>query len=81
MSLTALSGRGTLLIRINIVITGTGSNAIAMATSATYTPEDTGVLSVRASYTDGHGANKAAVGPVARTAVIANTWRTSPRVP
>ena len=52
-------------------------NAIDMATSDTYTPEDAGTLSVRASYTDGEGADKTAVG-VPTNLVVVNTANVAP---
>ena len=55
-------------------------NAIEMATSATYTPEDTGDLSVRASYTDGHGAGKLVVEEMANM-VVANLANVAPKFP
>ena len=54
-------------------------NAIAMATSDTYTPEDTGPLSAKATYTDGEGAGKMAVGSEAD--VIVNLENVAPKFP
>ena len=55
---------------------------IPMATSATYTPEETGFLSARASYTDGHGANKSMVGgPTNNIAVVVNLANVAPKFP
>ena len=61
----------------------TDDTAIAMATSDTYTPtlmEDSDPLSAKATYTDGHGANKMAVGPAANTVVV-NTANVAPKFP
>ncbi len=58
---------------------GSGA-AIAMATSDTYTPEATGTLSAKATYTDGHGANKEAVGPAANDVVV-NLANVAPKFP
>ncbi len=58
----------------------TDDNAIAMATSDTYTPEETGELSAKASYTDGHGANKEATKEAAND-VVANTANVAPKFP
>ena len=58
---------------------GTG-DAIEMATSATYTPEAIGDLSAKASYTDGHGANKEAIKEAANTVVV-NTANVAPKFP
>ena len=55
-------------------------NAIAMATSDTYTPEETGELSAKASYTDGHGANKEATKEAANE-VVENTANVAPKFP
>ena len=60
-------------------VNATDANAIEMATSATYTPEMTGDLSAKASYTDGHGANKEAAG--AANAVVANSANVAPEFP
>ena len=54
--------------------------AIAMATSATYTPEAEGPLSAKASYADGHGAVKSAV-LAAANAVVVNTENVAPKFP
>ena len=59
---------------------GTGA-AIPMATSDTYTPMETGPLSAKASYTDGHGADKSAVGPEVARAVVDNTANVAPKFP
>ena len=56
----------------------TDDNAIAMATSATYTPEETDPLSVRARYTDGHGASKLVVKETANT-VVPNLANVAPK--
>ena len=55
-------------------------NAIEMATSDTYTPEDIGLLSARASYTDGHGASKSVV-KAATNLVVANLANVAPKFP
>ena len=55
-------------------------NAIEMATSATYTPEEAGALSAKATYTDGHGANKMAVGG-ATNDVVVNIANVAPKFP
>ena len=57
---------------------GTGT-AIPMADSDTYTPKETGPLSAKASYTDGHGAVKSAVGTEAN--VVENTANVAPKFP
>ena len=57
---------------------GTG-DAIEGATSATYTPEADGALSAKASYTDGHGSGKMAVGT--KAAVVENTANVAPKFP
>ena len=54
-------------------------NAIEDATSDTYTPEATGLLSVRASFTDGSGSDSAKVS--AANPVIANTANVAPKFP
>ena len=54
--------------------------AIEMATSAAYTPEATGILSVRASYTDVHGAGKSVVEQTAHE-VVANLANVAPKFP
>ena len=57
----------------------TDANDIDMATSDTYTPMDEEPLSAKASYTDGHGAGKSAVGSEAD--VVANTANVAPKFP
>ena len=54
----------------------TAMRNVVMATSDTYTPEATGELSAKASYTDGHGAGKTAIGYGG--AVIENTANVPP---
>ena len=58
----------------------TDENAIAMATSATYTPEETGILSVMASYTDGHGAGKSVTEQTSNP-VVPNLANVAPEFP
>ena len=55
-------------------------DAIAMATSDTYTPKATGMLSAKASYTDGEGASKSAVRSAANL-VVENTANVAPKFP
>ena len=58
-------------------------NAIEMATSDTYTPEDEdigGALSARASYTDDHGAGKSKAKQTANV-VVANLANVAPKFP
>ena len=62
------------------------TNAIPMATSDTYTPTlmevtvGSTLLSAKATYTDGHGANKEKVGP-ATNPVAVNTTNVAPKFP
>ena len=73
----------------NVVAASTvaAENAIPMATSDTYTPTLMEVLvgsdlSAKASYTDGYGANKEAVGgPAAANTVAANLANVAPEFP
>ena len=58
---------------------GTGS-AIAMAKSDTYTPKAAGPLSAKASYTDGEGTGKSAVGTTVAPVVV-NTANVAPKFP
>ena len=51
--------------------------AIAMATSDTYTPKETGPLSAKASYTDGEGTGKSASG--AGADVVVNIANVAPK--
>ena len=57
----------------------TDENAIDMATSDTHTPTATGALSAKATYTDGEGTSKSAVGTEA--AVVANLANVAPEFP
>ena len=61
---------------------GDDANAIEMATSDTYTPEDEdiGPLSARASYTDDHGAGKEVV-KATTNLVVANLANVAPKFP
>ena len=54
--------------------------AIAMATSDTYTPKAAGMLSAKASYTDGEGTGKSAVGTTVAPVVV-NTANVAPKFP
>ena len=58
----------------------TDANAIEMATSDTYTPDEIGDLSAKASYTDGEGANKSAIGS-STAGVIVNNANVAPEFP
>ena len=55
--------------------------AIPMATSDTYTPKAIGMLSAKASYTDGHGANKVAMTEQDTNDVVENLANVAPKFP